>query len=170
MFQGIFFRSRQILFLIYCNIEKRKSDMINEDTIYLLRESNSGTQMAVYSIDEILEKVNDKKLGDILRASKQAHEEIGDKLHAKLHAYGDETKDPGLMAKSMSWMKTNMTLAMEDSDRNCADLITTGCDMGIKTLYRHLNQYAAAEETAQEYCKRVIELEEKLRKEMQPYL
>ena len=35
--------------------------MINEDTIYLLRESNSGTQMAVYSIDEILEKVNDKE-------------------------------------------------------------------------------------------------------------
>ena len=40
--------------------------MINEDTIYLLRECNAGTQMAVYSIGEILENVKDQKLREIL--------------------------------------------------------------------------------------------------------
>ncbi|MFQ8778451.1 MAG: hypothetical protein ACLR78_14765 [Roseburia sp.] len=44
--------------------------MINEDTIYLLRECNAGTQMAVYSIGEILENVKDQKLREILISSK----------------------------------------------------------------------------------------------------
>ena len=47
--------------------------MINEDTIDLLRECNSGTQMAVYSIDEILEKINSPKLKELLQKSKQTH-------------------------------------------------------------------------------------------------
>ena len=38
--------------------------MSTEQTIKLLQEVNSGTQMAVDSIDEILEKVRDKKLAD----------------------------------------------------------------------------------------------------------
>ena len=38
---------------------QKETTMINEDTIYLLRECNAGTQMAVYSIGEILENVKD---------------------------------------------------------------------------------------------------------------
>ena len=36
--------------------------MSDSDTVKLLRECNSGIQMAVFSIDEILEKVTDKNL------------------------------------------------------------------------------------------------------------
>ena len=50
--------------------------MINEDTIYLLRECNAGTQMAVYSIGEILENVKDQKLREILISSKNHHEQL----------------------------------------------------------------------------------------------
>ena len=55
--------------------------MINEDTIYLLRECNAGTQMAVYSIGEILENVKDQKLREILISSKNHHEQLGNELH-----------------------------------------------------------------------------------------
>lgn len=144
--------------------------MINKDTIYLLRECNSGTKMAVCSIDEILEKVKDQKMKHILSASKARHEEIGDKLHIQLQKYGDEPKEPSPMAKGMSWMKTTAKLAMEDSDRVCADLITDGCNMGIKSLYRYLNEYAAAEEEARDFCKDIIALEEDLVQEMKAYL
>ena len=144
--------------------------MLNNDTIYLLRECNSGTKMAVFSIDEVLEKVKDRKMKEILSDSKARHETIGDKLHIQLQKYGDDTKEPGAMAKGMSWMKTNVKLAVEDSDRVCADLITDGCNMGVKTLYRYLNEYAAAEEEAQEFCKSIIRLEENLADEMKVYL
>lgn len=69
--------------------------MINEDTIYLLRECNAGTQMAVYSIGEILENVKDQKLREILISSKNHHEQLGNELHILLQKYGDTTKRPG---------------------------------------------------------------------------
>ena len=114
--------------------------MINEDTIYLLRECNAGTQMAVYSIGEILENVKDQKLREILISSKNHHEQLGNELHILLQKYGDTTKDPGVIAKGMSWIKTNAKLAIDDSDRVCADLITDGCHMGTKTMQRHISQ------------------------------
>lgn len=144
--------------------------MINEDTIYLLRECNSGTQMAVYSINEILEDVKDQKLREILTSSKNQHEKLGNELHVLLQKYGDDTKDPGMIAKGMSWIKTNAKLAIDDSDRVCASLITDGCHMGAKTMQRHINQYVAAENKAKELSEDLIRMEENLACELKPYL
>lgn len=46
--------------------------MSDSDTVKLLRECNSGIQMAVFSIDEILEKVTDKNLYEILKKPKKS--------------------------------------------------------------------------------------------------
>ena len=91
-------------------------------------------------------------------------------LQELLEKYGDEGKSPNPMAKSMSWMKTNMKLAMDDSDATVADLMTDGCNMGVKSLSRYLNQYAAADETSKDICKRLIKLEEDLSIQMRDYL
>ena len=84
--------------------------------------------------------------------------------------YKDDGKDPNPMAKGMSWMKTNVKLAMNESDHTIADLITDGCNMGVKPLSRYLNQYAAADETSKDICKRLIKLEEDLSVKMRDYL
>ncbi len=47
------------------------------------------------------------------------------------------------------------------SDATVADLITDGCNMGVKSLNRYLNRYAAADEKAKTVAK-LIRLEEKL--------
>ena len=46
------------------------------DTTKLLRECDAGTKMAISSINEILEKVEDTKLNEILTKSRNAHEEL----------------------------------------------------------------------------------------------
>ena len=73
--------------------------MSDSDTVKLLRECNSGIQMAVFSIDEILEKVTDKNLYEILKKSKEKHEKLGDETHAILTECGDETKEPNMLAR-----------------------------------------------------------------------
>ena len=140
--------------------------MSDSDTVKLLRECNSGIQMAVFSIDEILEKVTDKNLYEILKKSKEKHEKLGDETHAILTECGDETKE----AKGMSWMKTNAKVMMDDSDATIADLIVDGCNMGIKTLCRYENQYAAADDAAMKLTDDLIRLEEKLRQDLREYL
>ena len=58
----------------------------------------------------------------------------------------------------------------EDCDETAADLITDGCNMGIKSLYKYMNQYPAANEKTKDLCKRLIAIEDQLRKELRAYL
>ena len=74
------------------------------------------------------------------------------------------------MAKGMSWLKTNMKLAMDATDHTIADLMIDGCDMGVKSLNKYLNQYEAADEHSKDIAKRLIKLEEKLGEDLRPYL
>ena len=67
-------------------------------------------------------------------------------------------------------MKTNVKLAMDESDKTVADLITDGCNMGVKSLNRYLNQYEAADEVSKDIAKRLINLEEKLAVDIRKYL
>ena len=84
--------------------------------------------------------------------------------------YHDEGKEPSMMAKSMSWMETNMKLMMDDSDRKIADIMTDGSNMGVKSLSKYLNQYKAADEESKNITKKLIDLEEKLVQDIRCYL
>ena len=144
--------------------------MVNSDTIKLLKECDAGSKMAVASIDDVVEKICDSSMKSLLQESKDHHEKLGNEIHSLLNQYGKSEKDPHPMAKGMSWMKTNMKLTMDDSDATAADLITDGCNMGIKSLYRYLNQYKAADDTSKDICNRLVSIEEELRKGLRNYL
>lgn len=144
--------------------------MTNQDTIHLLKECDAGSKMAVTSIDEVLEKVSNNELKQLLQESKNHHETLGNELHSLLIQHGAEEKDPTPMAKGMSWMKTNMKLGMDNSDATVADLITDGCNMGVKSLNRYLNQYKAADEKSHAICGKLISIEEQLCKDLRKYL
>ena len=144
--------------------------MENNDTIYLLKECDAGSKMAVTSIDEVLDKVTDREFLKLLVESKKHHEKLGNDLHSLLNELGAEEKEPSPIAKGMSWMKTNVKIGLDGSDATIADLIVDGCDMGIKSLYKYLNQYPAADEKAKEICKRLISIEDALRKPLYGYL
>lgn len=58
--------------------------MSNGDTVKLLRECNAGTKMAVYSMDEICDKISDADFKNVIMASKKKHERLGNEIHAQL--------------------------------------------------------------------------------------
>ncbi len=144
--------------------------MINEDTIKLLKECNSGVKMGVSSLEEVMEHVQNKNFEHILSDCKEKHEELGNETRRLLNEYHDSGKEPNAMAKGMSWVKTNVKLAMNESDKTIADLITEGCNMGVKSLNKYLNQYKAAEEKVKDIAKRLINVEEKLAFDLRQYL
>ena len=87
-----------------------------------------------------------------------------------LNEYGESEKEPNPMAKGMSWLKTNVMLAAKESDNTVADLITDGCNMGVKSLIRYKNKYKAANDKSKKLAQELIEIEEDLRKDMREYL
>ena len=144
--------------------------MIEQDTIKLLRECDAGVKMGVSSIVDVLDKVESKEFEKLLTDCKDEHEKLDRELQELLDKYKDDGKDPAVMAKGMSWIKTNVMLAMNDSDHTIADLMTDGCNMGVKSLNKYLNKYEAADEVSKDITKRLINLEEKLTVDIRKYL
>ena len=144
--------------------------MIEQDTVRLLRECDAGIRMGVDSIGDVLKHVKSEDLRSILTQCKVEHEKLKEELDRLLHKYQDEGKDPNPIAKGMSWMKTNAKLMMEESDATVACLMTDGCNMGIKSLSKYLNQYKAADETSKNLTKELIRLEDQLVKDIRIYL
>ena len=144
--------------------------MIEQDTIKLLRECDAGVKMGVASIDDVWDHVRSEQFKQKLNACKDEHEKLSREIQGQLDKFGDEGKNPNPIAKSMSWMKTNMKLSVDDTDATVADLMTDSCNMGVKSLNRYLNQYKAADEVSKDIAKRLINLEEKLAVDIRSYL
>jgi len=144
--------------------------MVESDTVKLLRECDAGIKMGVASIDEVLDYVHDGTLQKLLADCKDKHNKLKEEIQILLDKYHDDGKEPNPMAKSMSWVKTNVKLIVDESDATIADLMTEGCNMGVKSLNRYLNQYEAADEKTKDIAKRLIDLEEKLAVDIRSYL
>lgn len=144
--------------------------MTNTDTIELLKETDKGIQMAIYSFDQVLERISDPALKKILTEYRNDHKRLKNETGDLLKAYGSYEEEPPAMAKGMAWMETNVKLGMEDSDRVIAEIVTKGCDMGTRNLYKYINQYAACDPVAVDTTKKLIQLENNLTDELRLYL
>ena len=144
--------------------------MIEQDTVKLLRECDAGIQMGVASIDEVRDYARSTAMKDALTQCKSRHEKLKDELQQALDRFGDDGKSPNPMAKGMSWIKTNVMLAVDGSDEIIADLITDGCNMGVKSLNRYLNKYKAADEKSKAVTKKLIGIESQLAVDISAYL
>lgn len=126
--------------------------------------------MGVASINEVLEYISSNDLRRRLADCMSKHEELGAEIKNLLDRYHDSGKNPNPIAKGMSWVKTNVKLAVNESDAAIADLMTDGCNMGVKSLNQYLNQYKAADEVSKDIAKRLINLEEKLTIDIRSFL
>ena len=144
--------------------------MVEQDTIKLLRECDAGVKMGVSSIEDVIGYVKSDDFRQKLADCKAEHNKLDGELQELLDKYQDDGKDPNPIAKSMSWMKTNIKLVVNESDHTIADLMTDGCNMGVKSLNRYLNEYKAADEVSKDICKRLINLEEQLAIDIRQFL
>lgn len=143
---------------------------MENDTISLLQECDSSSKMAVSSIDEVLDKIKDKEMFNILKESKSHHEKICDEIHQILEENEKEEKEPSKIAQGMSWLKTNILISLDKEDSTIAKLMTEGCNMGVQSLSEYLNNHGCADQKSKDICERLIKIEDKLAKDLRPYL
>ncbi|MDD6478442.1 MAG: hypothetical protein PUF48_01325 [Oscillospiraceae bacterium] len=144
--------------------------MIEQDSVRLLRECDAGIKMGISSIDDVVNNTNDIKLQNALNDSKIEHEKLKSEIEHLLSEYGDDGKAPNPIAKGMSYIKTNVKLSIDGSDSAIAELITDGCNMGIKSLNKYLDQYKAADERSKDFAKKLIKMEERLCRTVKNYI
>ena len=144
--------------------------MVEQDTIRLLRECDSGIKMGISAIDEVMDHVKGDNLRGILHDSKSKSQRLQCDLQKVLDDYHDDGKEPNPIVQGMSWVKTNWEMLVDGSDSKIAELMTDGCNMGIKSLSRYMNQYKAADERSKDIAKRLISSEERLSADMRHYV
>lgn len=142
----------------------------HEDTIALLKECNAGAKMAVNSMKEVVDRIQNADMKEKLEKSMKKHEEIGDKTHACLRTLCEDDKEPQPVADAMSWLKIHVKLTMNPSDHEIADLMIDGCNMGIKSISEYLNKYQSANQETRNLVQSLVELEKKLMEELRVYL
>ncbi|MFA6948337.1 MAG: hypothetical protein WCQ72_05100 [Eubacteriales bacterium] len=145
---------------------------VKSDTLSLLRECESGAKTAVSAINEVVGRVNDEKLRECLRESRDEHARCERRCGEIMSAY-DENSSPSVMpaiSKSMSWLKTNFTLDVKPGDKTVAALMTDGCDMGIKSLSSYLNEFEDADREVKSIARRMLDDEKHLHEVLEGYL
>lgn len=139
------------------------------DTAELLKECDAGIKMGVNSINDVIDSISDGEMKKILTVCIEEHQRLGSEAHALLEENGTDGGNPPAMARGMSWLKTEIMMTAGD-DSTAAGLITDGCNMGIKSLCKYLNEYKGANQKSRDIAKRLISVEEKLACDMRNYL
>ena len=144
--------------------------MTEQDTIKLLRECDAGISMGLSAIDGVIGYVEKADFVRVLTESREEHEKLGREVQEQLVLCREEGKEPNPVTKTMSQMMTELKLKLHESDKTIADLMTDGCNMGVKSLNRYLNEYKAADESSKDLARRLIRLEERLCDDVKTYL
>ncbi|MDO5155018.1 MAG: hypothetical protein Q4D51_03540 [Eubacteriales bacterium] len=143
---------------------------MDANTIELLKECSSGCKMAIDSISQIRDYVQDAKLRELLMAYNQKHVELQTKIRQLLGQCDEEDKDPSLMAEWCSKMKISMKMNMHPDDHQVAKLMMDGCNMGIQSVSEYVNKYPDASPQAQDVAKELIKAEEDFMIEMKEFV
>ena len=142
---------------------------MREDTIHLLEDCTAGIEMAVSTMDGLMQDIKDRALRQKLRESMQDHQHLRKQTVSMLRQYGAQAKQPNPMVKSMAWLKTNTRMALGGDDTTAAYLVADGCDMGVKSLSRSRNRYPMANQAAIELAQELIRCEEQLSAGLRPF-
>ena len=142
---------------------------MNDDTRLLMEQCSSGIQMGIATIENVEDDVKDEGMFLLLKDSKEEHERLFEEARQQLYHMGEEAKEPNLFAKGMAKMKSGVVTALDD-DKKIADLVGDGCNMGVKSLHKYINQYPEADEQAKQIARRLVNIEERLSVDLRNYL
>lgn len=143
---------------------------MNEDTINLLKECNAGCKSATNSMEQVKPYIENENLKSIIDNYNDKHIRIGDECHQMLNKYHEEEKDPQAIAKAFSWISTEMKLMIKGNSHEVADIMIDGCNMGIKSVSKYINEYKNASNESINLAKSIVKVEQEFMNELLAYL
>ncbi|HHU92459.1 MAG TPA: hypothetical protein GXZ20_04920 [Halanaerobiaceae bacterium] len=143
---------------------------MSNDTVKLLRECNAGCKSATNSMEQVLRYLDNEDLKNLIDEYNDKHIKLGDECHQMLNELDEEEKDPDKMAKTFSWISTEVKLMVNDNSQKIAELMIDGCNLGIKSLSKYINQYKNASNESVDLAKRLIKIEQEFMNELLKYL
>ncbi|WP_302625760.1 hypothetical protein [uncultured Eubacterium sp.] len=143
---------------------------MNEDSINLLKECNSGCKMAIESMERVEKNLADNEMKSIIDEYKDKHCQIKAQTYHLLKKDGEDGKDPNPMAAAMSKITTEVKMSFMGDSHQAAKLMMDGCNMGIQSICEHENDCRNADETAKEVAHNLVKIEKEVMGKMEKFL
>lgn len=143
---------------------------MEDETICLLKECSSGCKMAIESIDQVLGSATDENLVQVLNKSKEMHQELETRANEQLQKYGKNEEEPGMMVSMMAQLSTHMKLLVKGDAAQIAKIMMDGCNMGIESVSKYLNQYKNANEESRKLAEDIVEASEDFQQDLKQFL
>lgn len=121
-------------------------------------------------MEQINKFVTDDRLKTIITKYNGAHIKMEEDIHRMLNNIGAEGQEPNVMAKASSWIQSEVKMMMNGDSKQAANLLTDGCNMGIKSLCEYKNEYKAADEKSVGLCEKLCDIEARMVEELQSFL
>jgi hypothetical protein len=143
---------------------------MNEHTQELLKECNSGCKMAINSMNQVSEYVQDDDLKQVIEDYKKKHKQLEEKSTELLEECCRSEKDPGVVASAFSWISTEMKLTIQNDSNQIAKLMMNGCNMGIQSITKYQHEYSNASKEAVKLSESLVQMEEEFMKKIKQFL
>jgi len=143
---------------------------MREDTVRLLDDCAVGLCRTVWTIEELLPVIKDHTLRGRLRESQQQYADLLERSDRLLRQQGRPGKASMTGAKGAAWLKANAGMALRRDDTAAAYVMAEECDRRVKALCRSRNLYCSAADHAVELSGEIIAYQEKLSRDMRPFL
>ena len=140
------------------------------DTVRLLKECDAGIRMGEDAMKKLIPRAKSRELKNALEVARDTHTALASEVREELREHNQSISDPHPVAHLMSNVKLGVKLMINDGDKTIADFMTDGCDMGIKSLSKFLNEYKSASASSRDIAKRLIASEEYLENKMRGFL
>lgn len=108
-------------------------------TIKLIDDAYKTVRMGSYAIDCIMDKIEDKKLEDLMHKQNKYYLESTNSIEALAPKYNHELSDINFMAKGMSSASINMKTMFNKESSHISEMLIEGTTMGISTLIKERN-------------------------------
>ncbi len=120
---------------------------MEKEDINALDEIHKGAYMGMDALNFVLDKVEDKKLSDVLKAEYEQYKEIARRVEEVYPKYNEgEPHKTSAMNKAMTWYGIEMKTLTDKSDSKIAELLLNGVNMGIIEGRKILNNKKLDEE------------------------
>jgi len=145
-------------------------NIMNEDTITLLKECNSGCKSATNSMEQVMQYVDNKQLRELIDKYNKQHISLGDELHTLLNQMGKNEMDPDVIGKTFAWFTTEVKLMIKNDTHEITKLMMDGCNMGIQSVSEYINKCKNASKESMTLAKRIVKIEQEFMDELKGFI
>ena len=144
--------------------------MENKNDFKLLDDAYKNVRMASFAIDCLIEKIENKKLEDLIRKQNKVYLDLTDRLNKLSKKLNYEPKDISVFLKTSSYAAIKMKTIANNDTPKFAEMLVQGTTMGITDTLKAKGETHSQNEELLEIVDEIVRCEEEFVDSLKQFL